>query len=95
MDAEPSIICGVPGGANARMRHVATATIVVYILGLPAAFAMFLWRNRVAIRVDQRLREKGEGDSMLTNAHIKVSGAGYLALLTSPTGQHIPFHGQP
>jgi hypothetical protein len=74
MDAEPSILCGVPGGPNARMRAVAAVTIVLYILGLPAAFAGFLWRNRAAVRADQRLREKGEGDSALTNPHIQVRG---------------------
>ncbi len=31
MDAEPSILCGVPGGPNARMRVVAVLTIVVYV----------------------------------------------------------------
>ena len=29
MDAEPSIVCGVPGGPNARMRVVAALTIVL------------------------------------------------------------------
>jgi hypothetical protein len=72
MDAEPSIICSVPGGPNARMRVVAAVTLVVYILGLPLALGAFLWRNRVAVRSDQLLRECGEGDSVLTNAHIKV-----------------------
>jgi hypothetical protein len=122
MDAEPSIVCGVPGGPNARMRAVAALTIVLYVstsnnsdlalrlaaaivrvavaavcsrwyifasclwqlyrgragcarryvLGLPAAFGLFLWRHRVHVRSDQLLRERGEGDSALTNAHIQV-----------------------
>jgi hypothetical protein len=72
MDAEPSIVCGVPGGPNARMRVVAAITIVGFVLGVPAAFAVFLLRNRVAVRLDQRLRERGEGDSTLTNPHIQV-----------------------
>jgi hypothetical protein len=73
MDSEPSVMCGVPGGPNARMRVAAALTIVAFVLGLPTAFAVFLWRNRVQVRSDQLLRERGEGDSALTNAHIKVS----------------------
>lgn len=73
MDAEPSILCGTPAaGPNARMRAVAAITIVVYVLGLPVSLAVFLWRNRVALLSDQRLRERGEGDSALTNPHVKV-----------------------
>jgi hypothetical protein len=54
------------------MRVVAIATMVIYVLGLPATFVIFLWRNRRVIEVDQRLRERGEGDSALTNPHIQV-----------------------
>lgn len=115
MDSEPSIVCGVPGGPNARMRAVAILTIIMYaqqegaawggshrvqscrshmtrlplqvrpvttrvvlyacvryVLGLPAAFSLFLWRKRVEVRSDQLLRERGEGDSALTNAHVQV-----------------------
>jgi hypothetical protein len=48
------------------------ATLVMYVFGLPATFVIFLWRNRRVIEVDQRLRERGEGDSALTNPHIQV-----------------------
>jgi hypothetical protein len=47
-----------------------------YVLGLPAAFGLFLWRHRVQVRSDQLLRERGEGDSTLTNAHIQVRRLG-------------------
>jgi hypothetical protein len=47
-------------------------SVLRYVLGLPAAFGVFLWRHRVEIRSDQLLRERGEGDSALTNAHIQV-----------------------
>ena len=73
MDAEPSIVCGVPGGPNARMRVAAALTIVAFVLGLPSIFGVFLYRNRHAVRVDQSLRERGEGDSALTNPHIQVN----------------------
>jgi hypothetical protein len=43
-----------------------------YVLGMPAIFALFLWRNRVEVRSDQLMRERGEGDSALTNPHIQV-----------------------
>ncbi len=33
---------------------------------------MFLWRNRVEVQSDQVMRERGEGDSALTNPHIQV-----------------------
>jgi hypothetical protein len=73
MDAEPSIVCGTPGGAHVRMKAVAYLTIAVYIIGLPTFFAGFLWKNWAAVQADQRLRERGEGDSVLTNPNIKVS----------------------
>ena len=47
-----------------------------YVLGLPAAFGLFLWRHRVQVRSDQLLRERWEGDSTLTNAHIQVRRLG-------------------
>ena len=45
---------------------------VRYVLGLPCAYTLFLWRNREKVRQDQCLRERGEGDSALTNPHIQV-----------------------
>ena len=72
MDADPSILCDVPDGPNARMKRVAVLTIVVYVLGLPALLSTFLWKRREAVRVDQALRERGAGDSALTNPHIQV-----------------------
>jgi hypothetical protein len=73
MDADPSIPCSPSGGPNARMRSVAAVSIVGFVLGLPAAFAAFLWRNWVAVRADQTLRERGEGETALTNPHFQVS----------------------
>jgi hypothetical protein len=86
MDAEPSIVCGVPGGPNARMRVAAALTIVAFVLGLPSIFGVFLYRNRHAVWVDQSLRERGEGDSALTNPHIQVNvehATGFNMLLRS------------
>ncbi len=42
MDAEPSIVCDVPGGPHARMKPVAIATLVLFAGGLPLFFATFL-----------------------------------------------------
>ncbi len=72
MDAEPSIECGVPHGPNARMRPVAMLSIAWFVLGLPTTFSVFLWWNRDAVQEDQRLRERGEGDTALTNPHFQV-----------------------
>jgi hypothetical protein len=43
-----------------------------YVLGLPALLGVFLWRHKAAVRADQTLRERGEGDSPLTNANYQV-----------------------
>lgn len=72
MDAEPTIVCGQRGGPNARMRVVSIVSMVVFVVGFPAAVAIFLWRYRAAIHADQTLRERGEGESPLTNPHFQV-----------------------
>lgn len=81
MDADPSIPCSIPGGANARMRSVAIATILLFVVGLPLALAVFLWTKRVAVRVDQTLRERGEGETALTNPHYQVGCGGVCRVL--------------
>ncbi len=43
-----------------------------YVFGAPIAFGAFLAYHRAEVVSDQLLRERGEGDSALTNAHIKV-----------------------
>jgi hypothetical protein len=88
MDAEPSIICGVPGGPNVRMRIVAAITVALYVLGLPLTFGLFLLRNRTAVRADQTLRERGEGDSVLTNPNIKARSQPSHSSLSSPSSSH-------
>ena len=80
MDAEPSIECGVPDGPNARMRPIAMLCIAWFVLGLPIAFSAFLWWNREAVGEDQRLRERGEGDTAFTNPHFQVRHRGYSCL---------------
>ena len=59
-----------------------------YVLGLPAIFGLFLWRHRVEVRSDQLLRERGEGDSALTNAHIQVGAVALQARCLSSTSTH-------
>jgi hypothetical protein len=51
------------------MRVVAAITILLYVIGLPTALAVFLAANWRKVQLDQRLREQGEGDSALTNPH--------------------------
>ncbi len=72
MDAEPSIVCGVPGGPHARMKAVAGLMLVFFVLGVPAAFGGFLVYYRHNITADQTLRAVGEGDSALTNPDIDI-----------------------
>ncbi len=69
LEAEPTVLCNTAVGPYARMRAVAAVEVVVYVLGLPAALAVFLVRNWRKVQQDQRLRERGEGDSALTNPH--------------------------
>ena len=69
MDAEPSIVCGQPHGPQARMQVVAVCTLLVYAAGMPAALGVFVLAFRDVIKQDQALRERGEGDSALTNPH--------------------------
>ena len=72
MDADPSIVCDVPDGPHARMRAVASVMIVVFVFGVPAAFAGMLYRHRRAMAADQRFKQQGEGDTALTNPHFQV-----------------------
>jgi hypothetical protein len=69
LESEPTVLCDPSIGPYARMRAVAAITILLYVLGLPIALAVFLavsWRK---VQLDQRLRERGEGDSALTNPY--------------------------
>ncbi len=70
--AEPSIACYVPGGSHWRMRIVAALTVVVFVIGTPALFALVTYRHRTSIVADQKLRQEGAGDSLLTNPHISI-----------------------
>jgi hypothetical protein len=71
LDAEPSITCNKQG-IHGRMVTIASLTLVVYGIGIPAAFAYFLRANRAAIRADQTLRQRGEGDLATTNPNLKI-----------------------
>ncbi len=72
MDAEPSIVCGVPGGPHARMALVGGLTLLVFAIGVPIAFGSFLVLNRGRVQADQRLRVRAQGDSALTNPNIQL-----------------------
>jgi hypothetical protein len=69
LESEPTVLCDSSVGPYGRMRAVGAATIVLYVLGLPAALATVLVLNWDKVRLDQQLRERGEGDSALTNPH--------------------------
>ncbi len=71
MDAEPTVVCG-EGASYYRMRDVAAVSMLAYGIGVPAAFAFFLRTNRVAIRDDQRLRQRGEGELAITNPNLHI-----------------------
>jgi hypothetical protein len=69
LKSEPTVLCDATVGPYARMRGVAAVTIVFYVLGLPAVLTVFLARCWRKVQQDQRLRERGEGYSQLTNPH--------------------------
>jgi hypothetical protein len=71
MDAEPTIVCSA-SPVYSRMRNVAALSMVLYGIGVPAAFAYILYHNRVAIRADQALRQRGEGELAITNPNLHV-----------------------
>ena len=71
MAADPSIVCG-SAGSHQRMRATAAASVVVFVLGVPLTFAAVLYTHRSAIVDDQLMRERGEGDTAMTNPNIRV-----------------------
>ncbi len=71
LSIEPTVLCDTGVGPFVRMRAVAVVAIVVYVLGLPAALAVVVARNWATVQQDQQLRERGEGDSPLTNPHFR------------------------
>ena len=72
MIAEPSSVCSRDDQAYARMTALAKVMIVLFVLGVPMGFLAVLLSHRRAITADQFLRIWGEGDSVLTNAHIRI-----------------------
>ncbi len=49
MDADPSIVCGVPGGPHERMRRLGAIMLAGYALGIPVAFGCILFRHRKGV----------------------------------------------
>ena len=72
MEAEPAVRCDLPGGAHALIYPWAKAELVVYCLGIPCMFATILFIHLKAIRADQELRARGEGDIPANNPNIRV-----------------------
>jgi hypothetical protein len=69
LESEPTVLCDASVGSYARLRAVAALSVVLYVLGLPIALTAFMARTWRKVQQDQRLRERGEGDSQLTNPH--------------------------
>ncbi len=72
MDADPSIVCDSPTGPHYRMVRVAGLMLILYALGIPCLFALILLRHRRGIRFDQVLKQRGEGESPLTNPYLHL-----------------------
>lgn len=62
LDAEPSLTCWE--GVHAELWPYASASLIVYGLGIPSLFGWIVWHYRADIRFDQAQRSRGEGDSM-------------------------------
>ena len=69
---EPSIVCSASNPTYSVMRSVAVTAVVCFGAGLPLLFFVVLWGNRVAIYSDQLLRVRNEGESAVTNPHIRT-----------------------
>jgi hypothetical protein len=54
------------------MRIVGILSLTVFGAGVPVAFALFIASHLSHIRFDQQLRERGEGDTALTNPYMQV-----------------------
>ena len=72
MEAEPAVRCDLPGGPHAMIYPWAKVALAVYGLGIPCMFATILFIHRKAIRADQELRARGEGDIPANNPNIRV-----------------------
>lgn len=46
--------------------------MVLYAVGIPCVFAWILFRNRVAVKLDQTLYVLGTGDTPSTNEHLST-----------------------
>ncbi len=60
------------GGVQEALKPAAALSIVVYTLGLPAAFLAILIRHRNAIYADQTLRMANQGASDATNPNFYI-----------------------
>jgi hypothetical protein len=60
------------GGVQEALKPAAALSIVVYTLGLPAAFLTILVRHRGAIYADQTLRVGNQGATEATNPNFHI-----------------------
>ena len=70
--AEPSLSCDAVPPTLVTLRQWSIASAVLYTVGIPAVFAVILFRYRVEIREDQKLLAAGTGASPATNPHFSV-----------------------
>lgn len=61
-----------PGSVQESLKPAAALSIVMYTLGLPAAFLGILVWHRTAIHADQTLRVANEGASAATNPNYHI-----------------------
>jgi hypothetical protein len=55
-----------------RLYSVGVLCVILYGFGLPITFTYILTRYRHEIRADQLLRARNEGETALTNPHIRI-----------------------
>ena len=70
--AEPSIQCSADDSDFVVMRDVGALSLVLFGAGVPLAFVGILWRYRGEMFADQLLRVRNEGETAITNPHIRV-----------------------
>lgn len=59
--------CGQGGPLQSKLAEAALASLILYVIGIPAVIAAILLHNRHAVTEDQLLRAYGTGATRLTN----------------------------
>lgn len=73
LDVDPSIICDRSSDVEyGTMYGWAVLTLPLYSIGIPLLFTGVLYKNRLAIKADQTLREYGSGETTASNPNLKI-----------------------